>query len=566
MTDVSSSDASNPAQVSGGLEKLNFTTKLAYGAGDMGPAMTANLLVFYLLPFLTNVAGLPAGLAGSILMIGKVSDAINDPMVGIMSDRTRSSWGRRIPWMLFGAIPFGVLFFLQWIVPHFSNNNTINNWLLFSYYLLIAILFNIAYTAVNLPYTALTPELTQDYNERTSLNSFRFTFSIGGSILTLVLGGLIFSAYAGDSGQQYLVLGLVTTLLAVVPILWCVLRIQERGAQPILGTQQKKTVGTLLTLIGPLSFFYGIARIIPVTAQLLGATSNPDITGIFLSLLGLLITVFGITLIFSTPEPHLKDSSAFTERSEADTSASLSFFEQLRIVFSNQPFLYVIGIYLCSWLGVQLIGSILLYFVVNWMGLPESTFPLVALAVQGTALLMLFFWKMVSERLGKKTAYFMGTSIWVIAQVGLFLLQPGQVALMYCLAVMAGFGVSVAYLIPWSMVPDVIELDELTTGQRREGIFYGFMVLLQKLGLALGLFLVGIVLEWSGFISSTAGQPVPTQPDSALLAIRIAIGPLPTLFLIGGIVLAYFYPITKEFHAQILLQLRERDQATRQGE
>lgn len=566
MSDISSSDASNRPQVSGGLEKLNFTTKLAYGAGDMGPAMTANLLVFYLLPFLTNVAGLPAGLAGSILMIGKISDAINDPMVGIMSDRTRSSWGRRIPWMLFGAIPFGVLFFLQWIVPHFSNNNTINNWLLFSYYLLIAILFNIAYTAVNLPYTALTPELTQDYNERTSLNSFRFTFSIGGSILTLILGGLIFSAYAGDSGKQYLVLGLVTTLLAVLPIFWCVLRIQERGAQPILGTQQKKTVGTLLTLIGPLSFLYGIARMIPVTAKLLGATSNPDITGIFLSLLGLLITVFGITLIFSTPEPHLKHSSAFTERSEADTSASLSYFEQLRIVFSNQPFLYVIGIYLCSWLGVQLIGSILLYFVVNWMGLPESTFPLVALAVQGTALLMLFFWKMVSERLGKKTAYFMGTSLSVIAQVGIFLLQPGQVALMYCLAVMAGFGVSVAYLIPWSMVPDVIELDELTTGQRREGVFYGFMVLLQKLGLALGLFLVGIALEWSGFISSTAGQPVPTQPDSALLAIRIAIGPLPTLFLIGGIALAYFYPITKEFHAQILLQLRERDQATRQGE
>ncbi len=566
MSDVSSSDASNRPEVSGGLEKLNFSTKLAYGAGDMGPAMTANLLVFYLLPFLTNVAGLPAGLAGSILMIAKVSDAINDPMVGIMSDRTRSSWGRRIPWILFGAIPFGVLFFLQWIVPHFSNNNTINNWLLFSYYLLIAILFNIAYTAVNLPYTALTPELTQDYNERTSLNSFRFTFSIGGSILTLVLGGLIFSAYAGDSGKQYLVLGLVCTLLAVVPILWCVLGIQERGAQPILGTQQKKTLGTLLTLIGPLSFLYGIARIIPVTAKLLGATSNPDITGIFMSLLGLLITVFGITLIFSTPEPHLKYSSAFTERSGADTSDSLSFFEQLGIVFSNQPFLYVIGIYLCSWLGVQLIGSILLYFVVNWMGLPESTFSLVALAVQGTALLMLFFWKMVSERLGKKTAYFMGTSLWVIAQVGLFLLQPGQVALMYCLAVMAGFGVSVAYLIPWSMVPDVIELDELTTGQRREGIFYGFMVLLQKFGLALGLFLVGIALEWSGFISSTAGQPVPTQPDSALLAIRIAIGPLPTLFLIGGIVLAYFYPITKEFHAQILLQLRERDQATRQGE
>lgn len=83
-------------------EKLNFTTKLAYGSGDMGPAITANVLVFFLLYFCTNVAGLPAGMAGSILAIGKISDAINDPIIGVLSDRTRTKWGRRIPWMLCG--------------------------------------------------------------------------------------------------------------------------------------------------------------------------------------------------------------------------------------------------------------------------------------------------------------------------------------------------------------------------------------------------------------------------------------------------------------------------------
>ena len=158
----------------------------------------------------------------------------------------------------------------------------------------------------------------------------------------------------------------------------------------------------------------------------------------------------------------------------------------------------------------------------------------------------------------KKAVYFMGVSLWIIAQAGLFFLQPGQVALMYVLAVMAGFGVSTAYLIPWSMMPDVIELDELNTGQRREGIFYGFMVLLQKFGLALGLFLVGIALDRSGFKETIAGQGIPEQPASALLAIRVAIGPLPTLCLIGGLVLAYFYPITREVHAEILLKLKEK--------
>jgi GPH family glycoside/pentoside/hexuronide:cation symporter len=155
----------------------------------------------------------------------------------------------------------------------------------------------------------------------------------------------------------------------------------------------------------------------------------------------------------------------------------------------------------------------------------------------------------------------MGMTLWIIAQAGLFFLQPNQIPLMYLLAIMAGFGVSTAYLIPWSMMPDVIELDELNTGQRREGIFYGFMVFLQKVGLALGLFIVGKALAFAGFIETIPGQPPPIQPTSALLAIRLAIGPLPTLALIGGLILAYFYPITREVHAEILLKLKERNSA-----
>jgi GPH family glycoside/pentoside/hexuronide:cation symporter len=152
----------------------------------------------------------------------------------------------------------------------------------------------------------------------------------------------------------------------------------------------------------------------------------------------------------------------------------------------------------------------------------------------------------------------MGMSLWILAQGGLFFLPRDQVALMYVLFVLAGFGIATAYLVPWSMLPDVIELDELNTGQRREGIFYAFMVLLQKVGLALGLFVVGQALDMAGLIQSEAGQPVPEQPSSALLAIRLVVGPLPTLFLLCGLVLAYFYPLTREVHAEILLKLRER--------
>ncbi len=89
-------------------EKLDLKTKLAYGAGDLGPAITANISVFFLLVFFTNVAGIPAGLAGSILMIGKIWDGINDPVVGFLTDKTKSRrWGRRLPWMFYGAFPLG---------------------------------------------------------------------------------------------------------------------------------------------------------------------------------------------------------------------------------------------------------------------------------------------------------------------------------------------------------------------------------------------------------------------------------------------------------------------------
>lgn len=443
--------------------KLSFNTKMAYGAGDMGAGITATLLVFSWLIFLTNVAGLNPGVAGTILLIGKISDAINDPIIGVLSDRTKSKWGRRHSWMLWGSLPFGLFFFLQWIVPPLSQ------WALFGYYTIIAVLFNLAFTAVNLPYTALTPELTQDYNERTSLNSFRFAFSIGGSILALVIG-LLISQWIQNPSQQYFAIGIGCAILSVLPIYWCV-----------AGTQERYTSAT------------------------------PD---------------------------------------------SIPIVQQIKIAFSNRPFLFVIGIYLCSWLAFQLTASIIPYYVTSWM--ERDSYFEVALLVQIVAIVMLFVWSRVSERVGKRLVYFMGMSLWIIAQSGLFFLQPGQIVGLYLLSMMAGVGVATAYLIPWAMLPDVIDLDELKTGKRREGIFYAFMVLLQKMGLALGLFLVGLALENTGFISSTPGQDLPLQPNSALLAIRIAIGPLPTLILLVGLILAYFYPISREVHAEILLKLREK--------
>jgi GPH family glycoside/pentoside/hexuronide:cation symporter len=455
-------------------QPLSFVTKLAYGLGDFGPALTANVYVFFLMVFLVSVAGLDPGLAGSILLIGNVWDAVNDPMVGVLSDRTNTRWGRRLPWIFWGAIPFGLTFFLQWIVP--SNNQMV----LFVYYILIALLSNSFYTVVNLPYTALTAELTEDYNERTSLNSYRFAFSLTGGIAALALAFTIFGAVQ-DSGQQYLWIGAIGGLLSIIPLFLCV---------------------------------FGIRKVALAADQ---------------------------------------------QRLATTTVEDIPILEQFKIAFSTRPFLFVIGIYLCAWLAFQNTAAILPFFVVNYMKLSSQVSTLSAIAVQLTALLALPFWTWVSRRAGKQTAFAMGTGIWLMGQVGLWLLRPGLTSWIYPLAVLVGLGVSTAYLIPWSMLPDVVELDALNTGQRREGVFYGFMTLAQKICRGVGLFLIGLALKQSGFQESVAGQAIPAQPEAALAAIHWVTAIVPIVLLLISLVLVYFYPISREVYAEILLRIHERN-------
>lgn len=457
---------------------LTLWQKLSYGLGDFGAAITTNIVSFYLLFFLTNIARLPPTKAGLVLLVGKLWDGINDPIIGLLSDKTQSSLGRRLPWMLYTAVPLGVSFFLLWLVPSVGEN------LLFAYYVLAALLFNTFYTTVNLPYAALTAELTDDYHERTALTGFRFTFSISGSILSLVIALAVFKGLSNrsDSCQEslpYTTLGAIIAILCVIATLGCIGGIQQRVKE--------------------------------------------------------------------------------RERAKGEVSGrEISLWQQIKIVFSNVPFLYVIGIYFCCWLALQITASIIPYYVTNWMGLDNANFTQVMLAVQGTALLMLFVWSKLSQKFGKRGVIFMGVPLWLVAQVGLYLLQPGQIMGMYFLAIVAGCGLSTAYLIPWSMVPDVTDLDELNTGERREGIFYAFMVLLQKFGLAVGLFLLGLLLERSGFVRAQPCAPPPLQPASALQAIRLAIAPIPASLLVLTLILTYFYPLTQSLHQTIRLQLQER--------
>ncbi|MCS6774732.1 MAG: MFS transporter [Anaerolineae bacterium] len=455
-------------------ERVPLLTKLAFGSGDVGPAVATAVMSFFLLYFFTDVARISPGAAGTILLVTKIWDAVNDPIIGFLSDRLHTRWGRRRPWFLFGAVPFGLSFFLLFQVPPFDETGKV------AYYLVVALLLDTMFTVVNVPYTALTPELSRDYDERTSLNSYRFAFSIAGALIAAVAHPIIVDTVAASSDVQtgYAVSALVWAVVCTVP------------------------------------FFFAFA-------------------GTY-------------------------------ERHSPEEERALPLLEGLRYAFANRAFRYVTAIYLLSWLVVQTLSTLIVYYLTYWLRRPDAV-PSVLLGVQGSALVWLFIWGAISRgRAGKKGVYLLGMTAWVAVSLVLFAVQPTWlIEVVIALAALAGVGVSVAYLIPWAMLPDVIELDELETGVRREGTFYGLFVLLQKLGLALGLFIVGQVLELTGYVTPPPGAAEPIeQPASALLAIRLMMGPVAALVLIAGMALVARFPITRETHARALRRLAERTRAS----
>ena len=148
-----------------------------------------------------------------ILFIGRSWDYINDPLVGHLSDRTRTKWGRRRPFLLFGAIPFGLSFILLWLSPNFSQTGLV------IYYSAAYIIYEALATFVYMPYFALTPELTEDYDERTKLTSFRMLFNIIGSLTAYIFPMLVIGSMVPENSKRIMLMAVIACAIAATPLL-----------------------------------------------------------------------------------------------------------------------------------------------------------------------------------------------------------------------------------------------------------------------------------------------------------------------------------------------------------
>ncbi len=434
--------------------RIPLRVKFAYGGAEGSLTLVWTMFYIYFMIFLTDVAGLSPATAGAIMMVATVWDAVTDPAVGIWSDTITSRWGRRRPFFLFTALPFGVA---AWLL--FSDFELGPAWTA-AYFVTAVIFFFTAYTLINIPYTAMAAEMTQDYDERTSLVSFRLGwsqfFTIAAAALPLVLADC-FEGVLGSEKLGWMAMAAVIGGMAVFPIL--------------------------------------------------------------------------LTWRYTRGYELFPECVSFGWREVKDAA------------LKNRPFLYTLGAYASGAVALNVAAQMLPYFTKYNLGFSDDKTSIVLLVLFATTLLWVPAIAVAMSRLGKRRAYIVFAAAWAVPQgIAVLFIQPGRDPLLFILMVIAAAGVTAIPMVQWDMIPDVVEVDEYRTGQRREGMYTGITTFVQKLAVALALFVNGLVLTWAGYVADVE------QTSSSLWGIRMLFGYGTVFFLAVSIVFTYLCPMTRERH------------------
>jgi len=433
-------------------------TKLSYGISDLGICLPLSTVTFFLLYFYTDIIGLSPALAGLAMFLPKIWDAFSDPLMGQITDHTKSRWGRRRPYLLFGSFPYAITFILL-----FAPLSSLGSTGIFIYLIVIYILFFTGSTVVGVPFNALLPEISLDPHERTKLQAYRQPFAvigwIAGSALVLPLVGLLSGGQAG---------------------------------------------------FVRMAMIFGLFTILAFAITFLGVRERPD----------------------------------FIE------SKTLPVFSSLKETFKNSLFLKFAAVYVFSSIGYTLLSTSIIYYAKYWLG-SEPFFTVMMALVLGFVLVSIPIWVFLSGKIGKKETFLIGLLVFIIA-MGLLPFHPPRITpFIYVIMVIAGFGSGAYFIFPFAIMPEIIDVDELSTGTRREGMYFGIYFLMLKVAIAAAPAIVGISLNYFGFV------PNIEQTETVLNGIRMISGLAPLGFLTVALVILFFFPLGKAKSDEVSRALTE---------
>jgi GPH family glycoside/pentoside/hexuronide:cation symporter len=420
--------------------------KILYSSGAFATTLSYQTFTAFILFFYVNTLKLDPALVGVGWALYGLWNAVNDPLAGFLGDRTRTRWGRRIPYIAFGAVPLAVFFALLWSPPFTIESE----WMFFGYFLIMIFCFDTLWTFVALNYTALFPEMFVTVEDRVQVSAWRQVFNVIGVFCAMGLSPVIYSFWG-----------------------WA-------------------TLGWL----------YGL-----VTAAVL-----------FLTI------------------------AVSRERPEFSQEQPLRLLEGLRATLVNRAFVAFIGTLICIWLAFQMIQSTLPFFATYVLQISTDE-PVKISALLALPLIIVLptlpLWRQAAVRWGAARALGGAIVLFALALIPLWVVRD------FLSAVIAigflGVGLGGLWLLPDLLIADIIDEDELKTGVRREGLYFGMNGLLIRLAFTLQGLLMGAVFHWSGYQADQA-----QQTQEALWGLRLLIAGVPLLALGMGWLALRFYDLKGE--------------------
>jgi GPH family glycoside/pentoside/hexuronide:cation symporter len=465
--------------------RLDLQTNILYGMGNIANAVKMTLFGLFTLYFYTTVMGLPGSLVGIASVIVLVWDAVIDPYIGYLSDRSRFHFGRRHAFMLVGALTMGITFWAFLSPPQGLSTGALFAWLLGS-----SLLVRTATSVFGVPYFALGAELSQDYHERTSITGIRGILALLG---TLAAASSSFVVFFPD---------------------------RTPGVDPKLNYAGYPAMGLVF---------------------------------------GLVMTVTGLIAVLGTLSwrPYLPTSSE-AELSQAPGNFFASFLQSLW----NPSFRTLFTSYSLFFLGVVINNSLSIHYLTYYAKLTASTaLSTFQLSFYVGALVGIVFWLRLSRVIEKHwlylltnlaTATLMLCALLLVGDGRLF--GTGNVRALIIGHALGGFFGSILWFMPGSMIADVADEDELATGQRREGSFFGIFFFGQQLAAGLSLLLSGVLVDWfAGLVPGQAAQ----SPDT-VWRIGLLYSVLPAMLLGVAAVLILRYTLSQKRVVAIRAELDRR--------
>lgn len=482
-------------------DKVSVKEKIGYSLGDIATNFFFQSMILYQTRFYTDTAGLSAVAVGSMFLVLRLADAIFDPVIGALSDRTQTRWGKFRPWILFTAIPFGLIFWLVYVTP----NSGPQGKLVYAYitYTLVMVL----YSANNTPYSALMGVMTPDASERSSIASYRFVGALIGQFLIQALPLPLVAKLGKDNPAR----GWAITMAIF---------------------------GAIIIVLNLITFATTRERVQPPPEQ--KPSLRDDLRDVFTCRPW--IIMFVLTLLIFTMLVVRGSSSNYFFGYYLDQQQLKAFLNQLGLAGTAEA--------ATGWQSVlDSLGLLVKPDGSNAAAVGLSLFFVLGSLIQ---IIGIIFSKPLADRFGKKAVFIAGMSVTTIATGLVFLVGPTSIGLMFGLSILWALGWGPTVPLLWVMIADVADYSEWKTSRRATGFMYAGILFALKVGLSLGGALSAWVIDAYGYVPNVA------QSGRALLGIRLGASIYPTIALVLGIVCLVIYPIGKKLNLRIQDDLVER--------